>query len=154
MNIKHTIGAFLYPELYKQLEAERGIVHLARLRTERLEEEAKNQNIADYIRKKYKGIIITDTIDDLLAEIPKDEREGFTAQAKELQKNETLQRIISYLVRKQLTFTAMEAVTTEEMNFARATVNGLSLLNEEIDELVHYHDELHARQGDFDKFSL
>ena len=50
-------------------------------------------------------------------------------------------------------FTAVNAVSYDEMNFGRATINGVSLFEDEINALVlMYEDRKPKPEEDFNKF--
>ena len=58
------------------------------------------------------------------------------------------------LKRNQIQFATLTAPSLTEMNFARATINGISLFEEEVASLVNLHKERNKEDDkDYDKFS-
>lgn len=76
--------------------------------------------------------------------------EAFMANVKSLSDNPALDAIINLLKRNQLQFTALESENLEQVNFGRATVNGLQLFREEVDRLVGVYKEMHKHEDEFD----
>ena len=114
-------------------------------------------SITDLVREQLKGFSpkMLDTDDDIL--VIKDsegDRESFLSDVKQLSKNEALFSIIEYLTRDQVLYTTKEAINTEQVNFGRASINGMSLVKEEIERIATEYDAEHAGEEEFDKHSV
>lgn len=81
-------------------------------------------------------------------------REAFLAKVHDLAQSKELEGILTYLVRNQILFTAKEAVGVEQELFGRATINGLTLVRDEIRRLDAMYRSEHAPKESFDKFSV
>jgi hypothetical protein len=78
----------------------------------------------------------------------------FLAQVHELTKNDALPRILAHLTRFQIFHTAKWAENMPQANFGRATINGLSLVREEIDRLEGVYQEKHAPPEQYDPHAV
>lgn len=76
--------------------------------------------------------------------------DDFLSHVHDLDENPALDMIIMLLKREQVMFTALEAENIEQVNFGRATINGLQLIREETDRLVGIYNQRHAGEGDYD----
>lgn len=83
-----------------------------------------------------------------------EEQLAFLKKVRDLKNNEALPKVLDYLVRVQILHSVKNARSLEEFNFGRATVNGLSLFREEIDNLNAIFLERTKPQEDFDKHSV
>ncbi len=81
-------------------------------------------------------------------------RASFLAKVHDLAQSKELEGILTYLVRNQILFTAKEAIGQEQELFGRATINGLTLIRDEIRRLDAIYKEEYGRKEDFDKFSV
>lgn len=81
-------------------------------------------------------------------------RDAFLAKVHDLAQSKELEGILTYLVRNQILFTAKEAVGVEQELFGRATINGLTLVRDEIRRLDAMYRSEHAPKESFDKFSV
>jgi hypothetical protein len=124
---------------------------------EKMSSFADNLCIKDLVRENLKGFDpkLLDSEDDLpeiLGET--EEQESFLSKMKSLSENKELELLISYLVRNQIRFSVIEAENLEAMNFGRATINGLTLLQDEIKRLATVYDERHAPKQKFNEFEV
>lgn len=113
--------------------------------------------VVDLVREQLKGINpkILEGDNDLLVDLgAEDSLDSFLAGCHDLHKSRELSRIIEYLERDQVLYSAKTAVGLDEINFARATINGLCLLREEVARLDTVYEERHASQPKFDEFEV
>lgn len=118
-----------------------------------LEEHKAKLTVVDLVREQLKGINprILDNENDILVDVVGDDSiDSFLAACHDLHKSIALSKIIDYLVRDQVLYSAKTAVGLEEINFGRATINGLSLLREEVERLDTVYAERHAVEPKFD----
>jgi len=76
--------------------------------------------------------------------------DGFLADIKTVSDSIALKELIKVLKRNQIMHTALETNNIEQVNFGRATVNGLMLLEDEIDRLVGIHNERNETEDNYD----
>lgn len=80
--------------------------------------------------------------------------DSFLADTVALNNNKTLQELINVLKRNQVMHIAMETNNIEEVNFGRATINGLLLLQEEIARLAAIHAKKNEKEEEYDETEL
>lgn len=83
-----------------------------------------------------------------------EDQDPFLSKCYSLSNNDALDTIIQYLTREQIMHGIKQARTLEELNFARATLNGLSLLREEVERLAAVYMDRHARDEEFDEHEV
>lgn len=125
--------------------------------TEQRNDYVNNLSVVDLVREQLKGFDprMLDTEDDLpevLGEV--ESQDSFLAAMKRLNEDEHLKTLIAYLKRNQVLHSAKEALTLDAINFGRATVNGLSLLDEEIGRLAIVYKTRHAQEPEFDEHEV
>jgi hypothetical protein len=93
---------------------------------------------------------------DILVELEGDNEsvDEFLKNVHEIYKNPAIGRIAEFIIRNQVLYSAKEATNLAELNFGRATVNGVSLFREEIDRLEGIYQERHAPEEDFDEHEV
>lgn len=144
------VRKFLKKELEELSDAKEAYILLKQNMQRNIEDFDKQKSsltVVDIVRAQMEGInpkYIHDVTDSILNEIPESEVEEFLAKVHELKKDDALGRIIRYLKAVQMKHTATEALTIDTVNFGRASVNGLSLVDDEIDVLSTLYDERHA----------
>jgi hypothetical protein len=131
-------------------------------------EKKASYSIVDMVREQMKGFnprlldqaIVTqagDTISDPITDalFLEYSEEDFLAECKTLAKNWALPIIFESIKRNQIMYAAIVGSSLNEINFARATINGLALGREEITRLEKVYDERHkAPDKDFDKHGV
>lgn len=164
-NLKYKIGCWFFSDIKGKLETEReafkrisadykaGIENMS----EQLKKEVESLDVVSLVRAQLKGFdpkLLNDTRDlpEILGDI--ESQTPFLAKMKTLQDTPELWQLISYLERNQILFATKEAPTLEAINFARATINGWSLLREEVDRLATIYAERHAAQPEFDEHEV
>lgn len=143
--------------LYLEVEQMRAEHERASLATEREEFDAyrKGLSVADLVREKMASFNprLFNSENDVLQDIIEDDgEESFLIKVKELTKNDALRRIADYLLRDLIMFAAKEGKDLEQINFSRASVNGVGLMMEEIERLAAVYDDRHKREEDYDAF--
>lgn len=116
----------------------------------------KSLTVTDLVREQLKGFDprLLDDESDLLDIQGEDERNAFLSKAHDLFENAVLRRILAYLTRNQILFTAKEGRTLEEDNFGRATINGYSLLEEELERLEAVYKKEHEEPEEYDEHAV
>lgn len=127
--------------------------------------------VTDLVREQLKGLnprlLDEDVVKDeegqtsrTYSELPEvlgevESQEEFLAKCKSLKENPALDVILDYITRNQILYSAKEAVTLETINFGRATVNGVSLVREEVARLATVYAERHpANKPEFDEHEV
>lgn len=118
-------------------------------------------NVVDLVREQLKGFNprLLDRIEnsdqaDILAEIEAEEGgnvEAFLAECKQITTTDAFLRVCNYLIRNQVIYTAKEARAEIAINFGRATINGVSLMREEIERMAGIWEERSKAPEPFDK---
>lgn len=166
--IRHHIARWLFSEEVAKVDMERQAfiaiqkdVTKSRQELEAEREEfrkwAESRTIVDAVRMMLKGFDpkVLDDEDDLpevLQDVESDE--SFLQQCKSLKDNDALWIIVKYLIRNQVLYSAKEAKTLDDINFGRATINGLSLLREEVDRLASVYAKRHTAKPKFDEHEV
>lgn len=114
-------------------------------------------SVTDLMREQLAGFNprLLDSEDDLpeiLGEV--EAQDVFLAGMKRLEEDEHLKTLIEYLKRNQVLHSAKEAQTLDAINFGRATVNGLTLLVEEITRLAIIYKVRHEKDVEFDEHEV
>jgi hypothetical protein len=117
------------------------------------EKELKNTTLADATREQLKGfnVKLLDSdmdIEGQYADI--DSRFAFLSECHDLYKNKARIAIENYLKRNQIQFSVKEAVDLEQINFGRATINGITLFDEEVERLNTIYLTEHTPKEQFD----
>ena len=104
----------------------------------------------DLIRNHLGGVSL-----DFIGEkqLTEKELEELCANAEIMRSNPAFEYILNELINAQGNFTVKNAQTLEQVNFGRATINGLQLFKEEIEKLSNQYREKHTTE-DIDKFSI
>lgn len=159
IHTKHKIARWLFADEVADITMERDSLAVIQRRYERLckevEEEKQNLNLVDIVREQMKGfnpqLLLDDS--DLTDLMDGEELDGFLAKAKDLTDNIVLKKICEHIKRNQMQYSALESNSLEQLNFGRATINGVSLLEDELDSLVLLYEQRHAKEEDYDKHS-
>ena len=110
-------------------------------------------NVVNLIREQLKGITVNfnsgeENIENGMTE---NEKKELYSQAAILNKNKAFQAVISHLINVQGNYSMKEAEIMEHVAFGRATINGLSLMREEIARLTSLHNDSLIKEEDFDR---
>jgi hypothetical protein len=118
-----------------------------------------NATINDLIREQLKGFDIKllnlDNSHDVWTDLAGEEEvDVFLTKCHQLRENESLNKIIDWLIREQMIFMSQESNSVQELNFGRATINGLSLFREKVVELDKLYVERHKPEEVFDSHKV
>lgn len=119
--------------------------------------ERMSYSITDMLREQLAGFDpkILDDDDDLPGVLEEVEgQDSFLAKMKTLSENKELELLVAYLTRNQILHSATSAKTLDEINFGRATVNGFTLLMDEISRLATVYKDRHSNEPDFDEHEV
>lgn len=129
-------------------------------RREALEAQYKSVDIVRLTREQLNGFnlpkidateIAIGDITDTMTEV---QRKEYYAAAHDLYKNETFRKICDFLVSKQVLHIATSARDITEVNFNRATINGISLIWDELKTAEGIYLKNNEAEGSFDQFSI
>jgi hypothetical protein len=112
-----------------------------------------DQALISLLREQLKGfdpkLLDSDSdIEDWYGDI--DSRTVFLEACHELFKNPARKAIQDFLKRNQLQHSVIEATDLQEINFGRATINGLTLFEEEVERLNTIYLAEHPEKEKFD----
>lgn len=146
--LRSKLAYWIFPEISLEKEAFQTIKKRYEENIKAFDEYRAGLTVVDLVREQLSGFNPKELdvdADELLSEIPEDEQESFLEKAKTLQTSNVLARICTFLVRKQVLFSAREAPDLQTINFGRATVNGVELVKDEIDVLAAVYDKKHEK---------
>lgn len=156
--MRNAIKSFLANLLLKDEQASLRIQQ-ASLEASHVEFEAykKSLTVEDLVREQLKGFdpkLLDDATDlpEVLGDVTA--QEPFLAAMKSLNENDSLWTLVAYLTRNQILFSAKEAQDLASINFGRATINGWSLLREEVERLTTVFKARHAAEPEFDEHEV
>jgi len=97
-----------------------------------------------------------DNMDDIevMYDTEDDGIDSFLSDMTSLSNNKSLQEVIKVIKRNQVMFIALESQNIEQVNFGRASINGLMLLGDEIDRLAGIHAKRNEPEENYDKGSV
>jgi len=102
-------------------------------------------DVKDLVRGKLKGLRPGHPDDDFLSDklesMDEPERLDFLLKAQEVVKNGTFQEVLKYLIIESEHKAMLYSVDMTEVNFNRATINGLMLISEELERLGSMYKE-------------
>lgn len=113
--------------------------------------------LVDLVREQLKGFNprMLDKEGDILELYQGEDSERmFLEQVKSLHDNPARKAILEYLTREQVLFSAKEAREINSVNFGRATINGFTLFDEEVDRLYLIHQERTKGADPFNKHDI
>ncbi len=156
--LTHKLISFLFPKTY------RGFVEAEEQNQKKIKaviEGMKKVSYTDTLREQLTGFnpkLLDGAGDDkfnpdemMLAWVEKEGRSitDFLAQCHELKGNWALPMILDWVIRGQILHTALRAPSLEATNFGRATVNGVSLVREEVIRMdAEYEERKNAPKPD------
>jgi|GEM_PF-7036725 len=89
-----------------------------------------------------------------LDELTANERKNILSEADDIFSKGSLSKICNELKKRQIFHIAEQASGISEMTFGRGTLNGVSLLEGEIESLATLNRQENSEQEDFDPYSL
>lgn len=163
--MKLKVRDWLFPDYRQEVEI---AVRSHRNAQEKHEAEIKRLSQytpVDALREQLKGFdprylnpVMYDSVDNIpsiVAEYESEEsEEAFLAHARDLYNNPALMAIINYLVRDQIIYTAKEALNFNDVQFGRASINGLILFKDEVEKLKAIYEDKHAKPETFDTYEV
>lgn len=141
--MKNKILEFLFKRYAKGLQVSADIRH---------ELYESSLDVVDLVRGRLKGLRVgypdTDVLQDKLSSLGTPERLDFLSKAQDIVQNDTFKFIVDYLIMESEHKAMLNAVDMAQVNFNRATINGLMLLEEELTRLASmYKDEKELNKG-------
>lgn len=156
-HIKHKIARWLFADEVEKISLEREAFKIVSKSIKNKEEEyykwMKSRTVTDMCRERLAGFDFKENEKDLIASIPKERRMEYLEEAVTMKEGDVLPFIIDYMIRKQVEAYTNEAETIETINFGRATLNGIALVEEGIDSLVTEYENRTKEKEDFDEHS-
>lgn len=107
-------------------------------------------DISNMIRTQLEGIKLSDVLTNL---DEKDKKEYIIEMAR-ISDNKALRMLLNDLKVKQILFTVKQARTMDEVGFGRATINGISLIEEELNRAKALQEELQKKIDVFDEHAI
>lgn len=145
--IKRSIAKKLFAKEFVELE-------VARLSAKMLEDEYTGVTIADAVREQMGNYTYDEVFANLFASIPPERMVNFLEEAKTIQEGEVFQHLVKHIVAQQVDYIVNEAESLEHVNFGRATLNGVELMDQALGSLViEYEQRREAGDDNFDKHS-
>jgi hypothetical protein len=160
VHIKHKIARWLLADEVAKVDMEREAFITMQGRYERLikdfSAQTENYTIQDLTRENLKGLDTRTLLneDGLIDMMDDEELDGFLAKAKDLDRNHVFKKICAYIKRTQIQQTVLAAGNMNEVNFGRATINGVSLVEDMLASLLILYEERHSEEGEYDKHSI
>ena len=126
------------------------------IKPEEFKEEFKQtEPEVDLLRVILKSIVLdflkTGGIEEDLTE---KEKKELYANAELIRTNPAFEKVAEYLINAQGNYTVKEALNMEQVSFGRATINGISLVKEEIERLSNIYRAENQSEEKFDKSSI
>lgn len=131
--------------------------NLLELREKDVERERASFDVTDLVREQLAGYNPLELdADGAILDLPElvgeeGGAEAFLAKVHDLANNTALDIILRFLTREQVLITAKEAGDMASINFGRASINGLTLLREEVERLDAVYVEKHAPPEPFNE---
>ena len=112
-------------------------------------------DICSLIRRLYASIDLTDvaTYEPKNPDVATEDELDFLRSIN-LANTDKLKTVLRSLQQRQIDFLSKNAVTLEQVTFARGTLNGLSLVEEELNRLSTMFSKLVAKKEAYDKHDL
>lgn len=159
VHTKHKIARWLLADEVAKVDMERQSFIAVQKQYERkikdFNEYRKSLTVIDLVREQMKGFNPHLHLDDsdLTNLMDSEELDGFLAKAKDLSDNIVYKKVCEHIKRNQAQYAVLEAGNLEQMNFARATINGVSLVEDEINSLLILYNARHEVEEKYDKYS-
>ncbi len=154
-HIKHKIARFLFADEIKKIEIERETFKVVSKCVEDDKEMYMNwvekRTVTDMCREKLAGFDFKENKKDFISSIPEDEIMDYLQKAVSIKESNVFNFVIDYMTRKQIEVYSNEAINLEKINFGRATLNGIALIDEAIEELSDEYARRIETDEDFDK---
>lgn len=116
---------------------------------------------SDMMRESMKGFnpLLLDYVgseDDILDSITEKEESvsDFLSNIKSISRNPAFKSMCKWIIRNQIIFTALDSENMDQVNFGRASVNGVKLVEDEVNRLALVYDERHTSEPEFDEHEV
>lgn len=146
-----------YREVIANLEAERADFkqyreNLSEVDLVRFQLKGFNHLLLDKAYIQSDGEIFTDIFED--AKVAGLSEKDLLNEIKSLTDNRALPVVFDHIKRNQLIYSAQAARSLSEMNFGRASINGVELVREEVGRLLGIHKERNAPEEEYDEHAV
>ena len=121
-----------------------------------VEDEYDQQMILHMLRRKYKSYN-PDKLsgpEDILETMGKQEQMDFLTNVTDVIENKHFRNLMEHLYTRQLISSALDGEDIDAINFGRATINGLSLVEETLERYATLYYERTSDQSDYDEYSI
>lgn len=156
-HIKHKIARWLFADEVEKIKLERESFQIVSKSMEENKETyrkwAKSRTVTDMVRERLAGFDFKENEKDLISSIPKDRTMEFLDEAVTMKEGAVLPFLIDYMIRQQAEYTLTDADSMERINFGRATLNGIALIEEGVDSLFAEYERRTADEEHYDEHS-
>jgi len=109
-------------------------------------------SIADFIRDKYKGIKFVSS--DIFDGMTEAEIKDFKAECSTIFSKKCFSKVLDNLINEQVNFSIRQAQNMEQVNFGRATVNGIELVRDVFAEFDSETKKENSKPEEFNRFNV
>lgn len=117
-----------------------------------LELEDFNKLLSLLVRDQLRGIHYYGV--DLMEGWSKEKEKTFLQNVYDLKHNKSFGQISRFLIKHQIDFTSKEAINMDELNFGRATINGITLFVEEVERWYAEWEKQNKPEAKYDKQAI
>lgn len=152
--LKDKLRNWLFADRLKELKAREAALESRR---QQIEKEYSEKALLHLVRRKYKGYNPSKLIggqEDVLHDIPEGERLGFLGDLADVIENDSFRTLMEDLYTKQLITTSLESEDIDEVNFGRATINGIKIVEESLERYANIYYERSSDESDYDEYSI
>ena len=140
-------------EIRKEKRTLKALNKIQKQNNEDWEKRVSEVTVTDLVREQLTGFDFSKVRGDLLSEIPPDQMPVYLEEALTIMEGDVFPYVVEYVKRQQVDETINGAESIEHVNFGRATLNGVALINEAMESLVTEYNERHTPKEPFDKHS-
>lgn len=159
--IKLKVRDWFFPDYIRQTQLLDQALEIEREGLKRERQRLSQLDVVDAVREQLKGfspklldVAMYDIVDfspSILDQYENEESETiFLSKVRDLYHNEAFRAITDYLVRNQIIYIAKEALNFNDVQFGRASINGIILVKDEVERLKAIYDERHPAKEEFD----
>lgn len=109
-----------------------------------------NKKLKDH---DFSGLTFTD-FDSILDTISEDEMNTFLQLGKDVAKNETFAKVLTFLINENLRYTALEANDKDMLLYSRGSINGILSVKDTIEYIRTVYEERHTTEEPYDKHEI
>jgi len=107
-------------------------------------------DVVDLVRERLEGV----KLDNVLGNLNEAETKEYITEMARVADNKWMKLLLNDLKVKQIMFTVKQARNMEEVSFGRATINGISLIEEELVRVKALDEESKKPKGEFDEHAI